>query len=330
MHSDEWWYRLSPEDLERAISALLARSFPNARRIGWGKPDSGADFVVPAGPPGAFQIYQVKHFRDQLKIQHKNQIERSLNRMQTFASKQGWSVDKWTLVSARDLSSAEYEWLSRLGTTHDIQIGYIGRTSLSQDFVASYPEIVDYFAGADEMRPPTAVARYDEAIRIIVHLRNSLERYPSQTSGRGEEQLRDLLLITLNAVFRGNASGEALNRVGKTDILIRADDRNILIAECKLFDPKNKQSVKTALTNAIDQLLSYLSWRDQHCALVLFIRGGNVASILQQSIEAIQKHGNWVKNEGSVPAELYTYIFESTLDRSQHLRLTFIPFVLPS
>ena len=49
-----------------------------------------------------------------------------------------------------------------------------------------------------------------------------------------EETIRDLLLALLNAQFEGAAAGEVFNAAGKTDILIRAGDRNVFIAECKI------------------------------------------------------------------------------------------------
>jgi hypothetical protein len=48
---------------------------------------------------------------------------------------------------------------------------------------------------------------------------------------------------------------------GKTDILIRDNDKNIFIAECKFWGgPK-------LFKETIDQLLGYTSWRDTktHC-----------------------------------------------------------------
>jgi hypothetical protein len=53
---------------------------------------------------------------------------------------------------------------------------------------------------------------------------------PAITARLNEEKIRDLLLAILNARFEGAAVGEAFNAAGKTDILIRAGDRNVLIA----------------------------------------------------------------------------------------------------
>jgi len=47
---------------------------------------------------------------------------------------------------------------------------------------------------------------------------------------------------------------------GKTDILTRVEDRNAFIAECKFWMGEK------AFLAALDQLLSYLSWRDTKTA----------------------------------------------------------------
>jgi hypothetical protein len=56
---------------------------------------------------------------------------------------------------------------------------------------------------------------YEEALRVLEYWRDSLERAPSIAEGRGEEEVRDLLLAGLNSVFQGAAAGEVFNGDGK-------------------------------------------------------------------------------------------------------------------
>jgi hypothetical protein len=63
-----------------------------------------------------------------------------------------------------------------------------------------------------------------------------------------------------NGVFKGQATGETFNFQGKTDILIRVEGKNVFIAECKFWKGEK------ALLATLDQLLSYLSWRDTKAA----------------------------------------------------------------
>ncbi len=97
------------------------------------------------------------------------------------------------------------------------------------------------------------------------------------TAHLDEEKIRDLLLVFLNAQYEGDAAGEVFNAAGKTDILIRVGDRNVFIAECKIW--KGPKTIRDAL----GQLLSYLTWRDTKAALLVFIRIGDQRA--QQSLE---------------------------------------------
>jgi hypothetical protein len=79
-----------------------------------------------------------------------------------------------------------------------------------------------------------------------------------------------------------------------TDILIRAGDRNVFIAECKIWKgPKTIQ-------DAFGQLLSYLTWRDTEAALLLFIRTGEPTTIITKSIAEIEGQANYKRTRGTV------------------------------
>ena len=87
--------------------------------------------------------------------------------------------------------------------------------------------------------------QYEQALTVLRNARNALERGPAMTAYLDEEKIRDLLLVFLNAQFEGAAAGEVFNAAGKTDILIRAEDRNVFIAECKIW--KGPATIRDAL-----------------------------------------------------------------------------------
>ena len=66
-------------------------------------------------------------------------------------------------------------------------------------------------------------------ITVIDHMSQTIERSPSTFVQMKEEQIRDLILVNLNGHYEGDATGETFNAKGKTDILIRADCRNVFI-----------------------------------------------------------------------------------------------------
>lgn len=111
-----------------------------------------------------------------------------------------------------------------------------------------------------------------------------MERSPSVASGKGEEELRDQILVQLNGTFRGAATGATFVQNGKTDILIRVDDRHVFVGECKWWRGQK------ACGQAVDQLLSYLPWRDEKAALILFIDRKDASAVIEKAAEAVRAH----------------------------------------
>ena len=98
-------------------------------------------------------------------------------------------------------------------------------------------------------------------------------------------------LLFLNGHFQGKATGETFNYEGKTDILIRENDKNVFIAECKFWHGEK------VFNETIDQLLGYTSWRDTKTAILIFNKNKDFTSVLK-TIDAIAKrHPNFVRRK---------------------------------
>jgi hypothetical protein len=167
-------------------------------------------------------------------------------------------------------------------------------------------------------------AQYEQAVALLRNARNTLERHPSMTTHLVEERIRDLLLAFLNAQFEGAAAGEVFNAAGKTDILIRAKDRNVFIAECKIW--KGPATIRDALA----QLLTYLTWRDTKAALLVFIRNGQPPTeVISMAIKEIEGHPSYKRTFGTgEDGERYDFILHATGDPDREIRLAFLPFAL--
>ncbi|MGH2651770.1 MAG: hypothetical protein ACRDHK_11235, partial [Actinomycetota bacterium] len=101
---------------------------------------------------------------------------------------------------------------------------------------------------------------YEDVITVITGMLRACERTPSVVGEKDEESLRDLVLIVLNGTYQGMATGETFVASGKTDILVRVEDRHVFVGECKWWEGEK------AFLAAVDQLLSYLPWRDEKAA----------------------------------------------------------------
>lgn len=176
--------------------------------------------------------------------------------------------------------------------------------------------------------PTIDEADYEAVLAVLRSARNALERSPSMSTKLDEEETRDLLLVMLNAQFEGKAAGEVFNCTGKTDILVRDGDRNVFIGECKIFDPKNKQSVEHVVVSALDQLLGYLVWRDTKAALLLFIRDTNVSAVVSKALAAISSHPNHKRSGKISTEERHDFVLHAIGDTNREIHLTFLPFLI--
>ncbi|MFV9460269.1 hypothetical protein ACNJ7E_43515 [Rhodococcus sp. NM-2] len=167
-------------------------------------------------------------------------------------------------------------------------------------------------------------AIYRDVLEAVQAWARSLERTPGTANKLAEEELRDLLLGTLNGYWNGAAAGELFNGAGKTDILIRENGRNAFIAECKVWHgPK-------AATEAINQLLGYLVWRDSKAALIMFIKRADPAATIGKLHAAIEAHPRYVLTRGkdtTDPSRQVDYILTAD-DEGRRISLAVIPVVL--
>lgn len=176
--------------------------------------------------------------------------------------------------------------------------------------------------------PAIDEADYEAVLAVLRNARNALERSPSMSAKLDEEETRDLLLVMLNAQFEGKAAGEVFNCTGKTDLLVREGDRNVFIGECKIFDPRNKQSVEHVVTSAIDQLLGYLVWRDTKAALLLLIRDANVSTVVDKALAAIGSHPNHKRPGRISTEERHDSVLHANGDTNREIHLAFLPFLI--
>jgi len=126
-----------------------------------------------------------------------------------------------------------------------------------------------------DKKPQTPDQIYEQILEIIFLAGNDMERRVLSHKDRSEPELRDVLLASLNSHKDLFSFGESFNKIGKTDILVSSVNETIFIAECKIWRGKK------SLQEAIAQLLSYLTWRDNRVALIVFYKNREFSSSLQ-------------------------------------------------
>jgi len=150
----------------------------------------------------------------------------------------------------------------------------------------------------------------DKVEAILDLLRNggfSFETTPRVYSKLEEEELRDIMLSHLNCVFEGDATGETFVKKGKTDIHLKMSKGSILSAECKFWLGEQKY------LSMIDQLLSYLTWRQNHGIMITFSRNDDFSNVIENAKKAALSHHTAKKNSFK------------TVDKSEFITVNMLP-----
>ena len=175
-----------------------------------------------------------------------------------------------------------------------------------------------------EPEPTWAMDQYEHALKIVQNMTHVMERSPEAFKSMDEEALRQNFLMQLNGQFEGKATGETFNMGGKTDILLREGDRNVFIAECKIWKgPKG-------FNEAIDQLLGYTTWRDSKTAILVFNRGTDTSTVLSGIDATAKAHANFKRAVNWSHESGFRYVLHSRGDMNRELILTVLVFHIPN
>lgn len=174
-----------------------------------------------------------------------------------------------------------------------------------------------------EPEPVLDTENYNHILSVIQNMAHVMERSPSAFKGMGEEDLRQHFLVQLNGQFEGAATGETFNVNGKTDILLRANGRNVFIAECKFWKgPKHYRET-------IDQLLGYTAWRDTKTAILVFNRGTAMSTVLEGIAAETKSHKNFKRQLDWKHESGFRYVLHHNGDTNREFTLTVLVFDVP-
>lgn len=177
--------------------------------------------------------------------------------------------------------------------------------------------------GAYKPEPTLDIAEYEHILEILRSMSLVLERSPAAFASLDEEAIRNHFLIQLNGHYEGAATGETFNASGKTDILIRVENRNAFIAECKFWRGP------AGFSEAIDQLLGYLSWRDSKCALLIFNKTRDSTAVRKKMHEAMQSRRECRRTLTHSTSGDSRYIFVKDSDPGKEIIITTLLFDIP-
>jgi hypothetical protein len=125
----------------------------------------------------------------------------------------------------------------------------------------------------------------DRILRLVDQAGKGFELTPATYTRLGEEDLRNIIIGYLNAVFNSNvASGETFSKRGQTDILLNVPGDAILICECKYWSgPHN-------YVGAVEQLFGYLTCRHSVAVMITFSRNKTgLSSVIAEADRAVRE-----------------------------------------
>ena len=186
--------------------------------------------------------------------------------------------------------------------------------------VVPKPSVVE---GASKPEPAIGDDVYQEILQVIHDTGKVFERLPSTYADKDEEALRDHFILQLEPRFEGSTTGETFNKSGKTDILIRHEKSNVFVAECQWWDGPKKHIEK------IDQLLSYLTWRDSKTAIVCFVDRKEFSGVLDQVVKTTQQHSCHDQYVGAKDETWHDFAFHLPGDPGRKVQVSVLAFHLP-
>ncbi len=165
---------------------------------------------------------------------------------------------------------------------------------------------------------------YRHILGIIENMTTVMERSPNAFKGMGEEDIRSHYLVQLNGQYEGSATGETFNAAGKTDILVRSENANIFIAECKIWRGDK------AMSETVDQLLSYVTWRDTKTAIIVFNRNKDFSAVIEGAKASVQGHPQYLRGPVQEGETRFRFILANPDDTAKEVVVTLMLFDVPA
>jgi len=168
-------------------------------------------------------------------------------------------------------------------------------------------------------------AIYTDILQVIHDYGKGFEQYPSISKDKEEEEIRDHFLFVLQPRYNWAATGEAFNKLGKTDILIKYEKAIVFIAECKFWH--GQKAYLTTISQLFDR---YLTWRNSKAAVVIFVENKDFSSVVNEVKTMTSNHPNFVRFVDEKEETWINYIFHINENPSREVKLAVLLFHIPT
>lgn len=234
---------------------------------------------------------------------------------------------KQSLESRKGVVSQKFDFMEKIGLkVNPKSAEYLVPPTITKKAIPT-PVTETSKTVAKEKIPILQQEVYDDIKEVLYNVGKAIERKPSIYKDKYEEDLRDIFLLFLETRYESTTGvGEAFNKKGKTDILLKYanDGTNLFVAECKFWKGQKK------LIEALDQLLGYLTHRDSKTALIFFVDQKEMSTIVTTIKSEITKHQNFSKHLKDTYEHSINYEFTLPDDSYKKIQIEVILFHFPT
>lgn len=166
--------------------------------------------------------------------------------------------------------------------------------------------------------------QFNAILELIDNCCRMFERTPITFSKLEEEDLRNVILSSLNGVFEGAAVGEAFSKLGKTDIYLQIEKGQVFIAECKYW-----RGPKT-IEESVKQILNYLTWRNSFGVVILFSLNKGFSGIIDTLSKKVSDLRSYVRGLEKIADTHFSAFHHLPEDEKKLLEIHYVIYNLYS
>ena len=249
--------QIPAEHLPRDIIAYEGKSYPR-QAIVYHLPYTGNQSLLECSPTREYLMWTTGVFLDKQCLcfevvslrdnaeEIKRKAQEIIDNLKTQLGYLGSEIDRFNNSLPMAVKQLFQERKQRLHNKNkmvaDLGVPVKKREDLPETYTIPTPEFrksVNVEPQVTEVgykpEPTLPDSVYNDILQTIHDVGKTFERLPSTYRDKDEEALRDHLLLYLEPRYEGSATGETFNSTGKTDILIRHENSNVFIAECKFW-----------------------------------------------------------------------------------------------
>ncbi|MDA0245280.1 MAG: hypothetical protein OT477_17835 [Chloroflexi bacterium] len=278
-----------------------------------------------------FEIRNTKDDPNLIEQEIKKILEDIMNKFSFLENQVNQHNENLKKEISETIKSRKNQILKNKNILASISIPFKQITNVPETFSIPLPEarkkiVIKKPETKETLFVPEPTLSNDQYTQLLSHIHDMgrhFEKYPKTYNSLKEENLRNLILLILESHFVGSVTGETFNKTGKTDILLQHENKNVFVAECKIW------SGKESLLETINQLLGYLTWRESKVSAIFFVRRQNFSRVLKTVEEGTCLHPNYIEFNGKTDETRLDYTFHFTGDRNKLVKLAILLYHIP-